>query len=562
MVLGSSVSAWAPPLAFYDLIPPVNTQLSVMFLGGDINFPYWIWNQQNVSPSGGALNPNPYFLGGTTSGWVAEGGGVFNVTNTIPAASPYFWAGFYTGSSHAIQSGSKFAAVAGAQYYVTAFVNATATGSPDANIGFGWWNSSGTRLTDTVTTVTISDGTWQQISAVATAPAGAVAGAPRIGIPNGSVYFQAVIVFSQIPGSLIEAGSVVAGIVDGTTIVGATFEGTNYLENSTGQFIYSGSPALGNLISTIVNLSGTDPSSNLYPAGISSLFPASPGPSATPFLVAQLYQGGVNFGSLDAVNLTGGRTPASVIGFSSDGQLTMDSGTTGVSDNPATMFLSSQSDSGNGQPTLSVQAAISHNTAGVAPTGAGPFFWVSGNGTEQLSTVEGFKGSIPISQADVSLFTNTTTSYNAMSKVWSIPANDADQDTVYRLTVSGDGTQGSTQQAIGHQASVLGATAANRVMNATTIVASDAFSWKYVVEVTILTTGSSGTADVTTEFSWSQGVGGSGFTDTVGATAITRHVATINTTVVGNITAQIAWSSTTGAPTISSYRSLFERLGA
>jgi hypothetical protein len=258
MVVGSSVSAWAQPLGFYDEIPPVNTQLSAMFLGGDVQHPVWLWNQQSVSPSGAALNANPYFLGGTVSGWVAEAGGTFGVTNTVPAGSPYFWAGHYTGSSHAIQSGSKFAAVSGAQYYVTAFVNTTATGSPNVNIGFGWWDSSGTRLSDTTTTVTVADGTWQQVSAVATAPAGAVTGAPRIGIPNGGVYFQAVIVFSQIPGSLLEAGSVVAGIVNGTTIQGATFEGTNWIENSFGSFYYSGTPAANNLIASIAPASGND----------------------------------------------------------------------------------------------------------------------------------------------------------------------------------------------------------------------------------------------------------------------------------------------------------------
>ena len=46
-----------------------------------------------------------------------------------------------------------------------------------------------------------------------------------------------------------------------------TFNGTNFIINSSGEFFYSGAPALGNLIASITNAAGTDAQGNAYPAG-------------------------------------------------------------------------------------------------------------------------------------------------------------------------------------------------------------------------------------------------------------------------------------------------------
>jgi hypothetical protein len=171
----------------------------------------------------------------------------------------------------------------------------------------------------------------------------------------------------------------------------------------------------------------------------------------------------------------------------------------------------------------------------------------------------------PVTAAtDTSTLTNATTSYNAMSNIWPVAAYDARAGTVYRLTVTGSGTQGSTPQAIGHQLSCFGATAvANRVMATTTVGANLAFSWRYVAEITVTAPGAAGTARVSTLFNWTQGVGGSGLTSSNEATAATDTSATVDTIANGNITAQLAWASITGttAPTLTSFRSALERLG-
>jgi hypothetical protein len=65
----------------------------------------------------------------------------------------------------------------------------------------------------------------------------------------------------------IASGTVLAGSVNGTTITGATFEGTNWIENSSGMFLYSGTPAAGNLSASIAPVAGTDAFGNSYQAG-------------------------------------------------------------------------------------------------------------------------------------------------------------------------------------------------------------------------------------------------------------------------------------------------------
>jgi hypothetical protein len=69
----------------------------------------------------------------------------------------------------------------------------------------------------------------------------------------------------------IAVGTVVAGIINGTTITGATFQGTNWVENSLGSFMYSGTPATGNLIASIAPAAGSnDGHGNAFLAGIVS----------------------------------------------------------------------------------------------------------------------------------------------------------------------------------------------------------------------------------------------------------------------------------------------------
>lgn len=51
------------------------------------------------------------------------------------------------------------------------------------------------------------------------------------------------------------------------TVTASVFEGTDYIQNSSGTFYYSGTPALGNLIASIAPAAGTDGFGNHYVSG-------------------------------------------------------------------------------------------------------------------------------------------------------------------------------------------------------------------------------------------------------------------------------------------------------
>jgi hypothetical protein len=57
------------------------------------------------------------------------------------------------------------------------------------------------------------------------------------------------------------------GVFRGTVTAGS-FVGTDFIINSAGVFLYSGTPATGNLIISIASASGTDAFGNFFPAGI------------------------------------------------------------------------------------------------------------------------------------------------------------------------------------------------------------------------------------------------------------------------------------------------------
>lgn len=212
---------------------------------------------------GGNANLNPYFAGGALTGWTAFQGTLAAVQ---PSGAPYPWAAQLTpsgtGSTPAIEgtSGSGWVPVIpGQPYLVSAIVN---TPAGAVTLGFDWYNSAGSYLSTSAPSQTVTPATWSVTSTIQTAPAGAAFGIPRAGLsgtppPTTTLLAQAVLVLSPMDGGIIEAGTiaaaqiaagtitatqiasgtitvaqlaaglVVAGIIDGTVVTGAT------LQNST-----------------------------------------------------------------------------------------------------------------------------------------------------------------------------------------------------------------------------------------------------------------------------------------------------------------------------------------
>jgi hypothetical protein len=85
---------------------------------------------------------------------------------------------------------------------------------------------------------------------------------------------------ATITATQLAAGIVYAGIVNGTTInaatfTGSVFKGTDFELDTNGEFFYSGTPALGNLVESITQISGTDAYGNAYLTGHASYFKVS-----------------------------------------------------------------------------------------------------------------------------------------------------------------------------------------------------------------------------------------------------------------------------------------------
>jgi hypothetical protein len=64
--------------------------------------------------------------------------------------------------------------------------------------------------------------------------------------------------------------NITMGAISGTAITGSSFSGTNFVLNVSGLFMYSGTPALGNLIISVAFTSGVDAFGNAYRIGVAT----------------------------------------------------------------------------------------------------------------------------------------------------------------------------------------------------------------------------------------------------------------------------------------------------
>lgn len=225
----------------------------------------------------GVLNPNPYFWGGDDTGWIAQNG-TFSVTSSPPTGAPFEYAGLLTANAttpNVLINNGAFQAVPGQQYLITAWVYSSFA---TISVGFNW-QLGGSYVSTGASTLTVTPDTWTPVSVVKTAPASGInRGLPLFATSGGNgatLYVQAATAFPQVPGSLIQAGTVtaaqiaagvvVAGIIDGTTVSAAQY----IADGTSGEFLaYTSTPANGNLLLSISPAAGTDSHSNAYKDGL------------------------------------------------------------------------------------------------------------------------------------------------------------------------------------------------------------------------------------------------------------------------------------------------------
>lgn len=219
---------------------------------------------------GACLNQNPFFAGGSITGWTTSGSG--NTVVVVPASSlttpplPGYGAQvtFVTAGASADKfngSADRFGVIVGNKYAAVAWVYSSA--AVTVNFGFEFRNSGGSPFSTLTSAFAVAANTWTIVNTVQAAPATSVTADLNFWTSAATTLsVQGAQAFPQIP-----------GIVDATTITGAiinggVFNGTNWIENSSGQFLYSGTPASGNLVVSIAPAAGTDGFGNAYKAGV------------------------------------------------------------------------------------------------------------------------------------------------------------------------------------------------------------------------------------------------------------------------------------------------------
>lgn len=120
--------------------------------------------------------------------WTAQGG---SATRSSAQAADQTWSAFVTpdGVTGVSRFEITFASatvidVEGRSYFVDGFIRPTTTNKP-ISIGINWYDSVGTYLSSSLTTVAVTAaGTWQYVSFTASAPVGAIRAAARIGLAS------------------------------------------------------------------------------------------------------------------------------------------------------------------------------------------------------------------------------------------------------------------------------------------------------------------------------------------------------------------------------------------
>lgn len=113
-----------------------------------------------------------------------------------------------------------------------------------------------------------------------------------------------------------------------------TFVGTDYIINSSGAFFYSGTPAAGNLITSIAANSGVDGFGNPYPAGLNNQAGAVAGDQ-----FANINQGNIFLGALGAGAVPDTTDAAQIFPSPTLAELSIRSGITASSPDPAFLQL-------------------------------------------------------------------------------------------------------------------------------------------------------------------------------------------------------------------------------
>jgi hypothetical protein len=390
----------------------------------------------------GTLNANPYFLGGDGSGWAGVSGS-FSVSSTPPGTPPLKWAGFFTVTTAGVgaaakESGAPFAASAGVQYLLTAWVYSSDT---SAVIGFDWQNSSHTLLSSGTQTFTVTASTWTLVTGVFTSPSSTAYAVPRIApgdVATHTIYFTEAIALPQVPGSLIQAGTITATQIAAATITASQIAASTITASQIAASTITASQIAASTITSAQIAAGTITASNIQSGTITA------GLLAAGIVVANIVNG---------TTITG----ASIVADGTSGEILVYSGT------PATGNLIGSWSGGGGTDASgnAYSAGLQVQTGGLilsnqgsapgAVSGAG-LLYCGGNGRPFFVDATGKSSSLERSVVNVAAFTvGNTTTPTAASAYMTYGANEGTQSSEYEIEIDGSFTTGTTTEPVNFQ---------------------------------------------------------------------------------------------------------------
>jgi hypothetical protein len=195
------------------------------------------------------------------------------------------------------------------------------------------------------------------------------------------------------------------------------------------------------------------------------------------------------------------------------------------------------------------------NVTPATPPAGSSILYTTGGGSPTVVNSTGLNGQIPATRGNIQSFTCNSGASTAVTAAWSIPANDANVGTVYRVRAFGVGTytSGNTNW---WECQVFGSGQAKAQYPSFPAT----FLWEADAEVSVVTTGSSGTAFVKLSVLVSGNQAQANPSVIIGMTGGTGGtVVTVNTT---SATTMSLICAVNGTCSITGITSTFERLGA
>jgi hypothetical protein len=204
-------------------------------------------------------------------------------------------------------------------------------------------------------------------------------------------------------------------------------------------------------------------------------------------------------------------------------------------------------------------------SAPATPPANSAILYSTTNASPSCKTDSGFAGQLPITQCDITTYSNTTAgTMNNVSKAWPIPANDANATTCYRLKCKGYAKISTAAESIGWQVEVFGTN--NLVELSGSALPAGGVSnmyWEVEADCACVTTGSSGTVLLSVKVVVS--INPTAFTGASNAWAAVAvgNAVTANTTASTTMAIQSMWTGGSGtSPLTEGFQSTLERLGA